>query len=97
MANDGPVGGPLLVKLVALAHGADQRVGQATLGGEPGQEPETLEAQAVTADFFSVLGVQPIYGRLFLPEEDKAGRNQEIILSYKLWQSSFGGDRKVIG
>ena len=60
-------------------------------------KPETIHASTVTHDFFSILGVQPIHGRVFLPEEDRAGRNKEIILSYKLWQSHFGADSNAVG
>lgn len=59
-------------------------------------KPETIIASTVTSNFFSVLGVQPIYGRVFLPEEDQPGHNKEIILSYKLWQSRFGSDAKAV-
>ena len=41
--------------------------------------------------------MQPIYGRAFLPQEDQPGRNKEIILSCKLWQSRFGSDPAVVG
>jgi putative ABC transport system permease protein len=60
-------------------------------------KPETIRASTVTWNFFSVLGVQPIYGRVFLPQEDQPGHNSEIILGYKLWQSRFGSDPNVIG
>jgi len=60
-------------------------------------KPETIRAGRVTANFFSVLGVQPVYGRVFLPQEDQPGRNQEIILTWKLFQSRFGSDPNVIG
>ena len=60
-------------------------------------KPETLRVGRVTANFFSVLGVQPIHGRVFLPQEDQPGRNQEIILTYKLWQSRFASDPNVVG
>ncbi len=60
-------------------------------------KPETIRAGRVTANFFSVLGVQPVYGRVFLPQEDQPGRNQEIILTWKLFQSRFGSDSNVIG
>jgi putative ABC transport system permease protein len=60
-------------------------------------KPETIRASTVTSNFFSVLGVEPIYGRVFLPEEDQPGRNREIILTYKLWQSHFGSDPHVVG
>ena len=58
---------------------------------------ETIRAGRVTSGFFSVLGVQPIYGRVFLPEEDQPGRNKELILSYKAWQSRYGADPNVVG
>jgi putative ABC transport system permease protein len=60
-------------------------------------KPETIRASTVTSDFFSLLGVQPIYGRVFLPQEDKPGHNKEIILTYKLWQSRYGSDPNVAG
>ena len=60
-------------------------------------KPETIHAGRVTSGFFSVLGVQPIYGRVFLPEEDQPGRNKELILSYKTWQTRYAADPNVVG
>ncbi|MEW6206897.1 MAG: ABC transporter permease [Acidobacteriota bacterium] len=60
-------------------------------------EPERVVAQGVTADFFPMLGIQPLLGRAFLPEEDRPGANKAIILSYGLWQRRYGGDRGIIG
>ena len=60
-------------------------------------KPETIRASTVTHNFFSVLGVQPIHGRVFLPEEDQPGHNNEIILSFRMWQSRFGSNPNVIG
>jgi putative ABC transport system permease protein len=60
-------------------------------------EPEEIIAQDVTANFFSTLGVAPIIGRGFLPDEGPDGRNDVTVLSYRLWQRRFGGDRSVIG
>lgn len=60
-------------------------------------KPETIHAGRVTSGFFSVLGVQPIYGRVFLPEEDQPGRNNELILSYKTWQTRYAADPNVVG
>jgi predicted permease len=58
---------------------------------------EFLRASAVSANFFSALGVQPIHGRVFLAEEDQPGKNHELILSHKLWQSRYGSDPTVVG
>ena len=60
-------------------------------------KPETIHAGKVTSGFFSVLGVQPIYGRVFLQEEDQPGRNKELILSYKTWQTRYAADPNAVG
>ncbi len=60
-------------------------------------EPEHLQAYAVTANFFPVLGVQPVLGRTFLDEEDRPEANKVVVLSYRLWQSRYGGESSTIG
>ena len=59
--------------------------------------PEKLWALHVTPDIFPILGVQPLLGRVFLPEEQEAGKEREVVLSYPLWQSHFAGDPNVLG
>ncbi len=58
--------------------------------------PQELESETVAADFLRVLGVNPILGRGFLPEEEKAG-SHVAVLSYELWQSTFGGAKDIVG
>jgi predicted permease len=60
-------------------------------------DPEKLGTARVTADFFSALGVEPILGRTFLPEEDQPGHHREVILSHRFWQRRFAGDPRIIG
>ena len=72
---------------------ADQRVNLTGGGGEP----EEIKAQFVTQQFFPALGVQPLVGRSFLPEEDTVGNELVIILSHELWQTRFGSDRNIVG
>jgi predicted permease len=60
-------------------------------------KPESVGAGTVSFNFFSVLGVQPLHGRLFLPQEDRTGSNHEVILSYKLWQARYASDANVVG
>jgi putative ABC transport system permease protein len=59
---------------------------------------EQVVAGAVTADFFPLLGVQPVLGRNFTREEDTPnGPKKAAILGHGLWQSRFGGDADVLG
>jgi predicted permease len=60
-------------------------------------EPQRLEARFATSGFLPMLGVQPIAGRAFHPEEDKPGASPVLMLSHRLWQSRFGSDPSVIG
>jgi putative ABC transport system permease protein len=60
-------------------------------------EPERLQGQLVSAEFFSTLGIKPLVGRDFLAEEDRAGATPAVILSYGFWQRRFGNDPGIIG
>ena len=68
-----------------------------SLKAEGGQEPETLEAQAVTADFFPVLGTAPLMGRTFTADNEVNQGAFAVVISYGLWQRRFGGAPDVIG
>jgi len=59
--------------------------------------PAVLNVQAVDAEFFNVVGVQPILGRPFSVEDRDPGLSDIVILSYGVWQTRFGGDPSVIG
>src|SRR4051794_29329490 len=69
---------------------------RAALTGGAG-EPEEIKVQAVGQPFFPALGVQPLMGRGFLPEEDRLGNDLVAVLSHQLWQTRFGGDPAIIG
>ena len=60
-------------------------------------EPEQVEAATVTANFFAILGVKPLYGRTFREGEDRRGQNGFVVLSHGWWMTRFGGDVNVIG
>ncbi|MBZ5536337.1 MAG: ABC transporter permease [Acidobacteriia bacterium] len=60
-------------------------------------EPERLELASVSANFFEMLGTQPMLGRPFRVEEDQPGKNLVVILSHALWRRKFGADPAVIG
>jgi putative ABC transport system permease protein len=59
--------------------------------------PQRLLGLGVTPGFLEILGVHPILGRGFLPEDYSAGNHSAALLSYSFWQNSFGGDRTVAG
>ncbi len=60
-------------------------------------EPETAAVVNTQANFFDVLGVQPLAGRAFARGEDVAGKNRIAIVSYGFWQRHFGGSANAIG
>jgi putative ABC transport system permease protein len=62
-----------------------------------GESAEQVRGAAVSAGFFGSLGVAPLLGRGFRPEEDDPGSAGVIVLGYGLWQDRFGGDRDVLG
>jgi len=68
-----------------------------------GESPVSPEATAeygrtasVDAQFFRVLGVDPILGRTFTPEETSPGTGRVVVISYAYWQRQFGGDPRVL-
>jgi putative ABC transport system permease protein len=58
---------------------------------------EQIPALRISADFFPLLGVTTVRGRVFLPEDDRPGSDRLVILSHGLWLSRFGGDPGMIG
>jgi len=60
-------------------------------------EPEKLEGARTTADLFQTLDAHAFLGRTFPPDEDQPGRDHVALLSYGLWQRSFGADPSVVG
>jgi predicted permease len=77
-----------------VAYGSDgERVSWRT-----GGETALIEGQLVSGNFFSVLGVQPVLGRDFLPEEDQVPlRNPVVVLNHAFWQQRLGSDLGIIG
>jgi putative ABC transport system permease protein len=67
----------------------------ATLSGAG--EAQHIRQSAVEADALALLGVQPVLGRTFLPEEDQPGRDRVAVISAGLWKRSFGAARDVAG
>ena len=60
-------------------------------------QPERSPGLRVTASFFDVLGISPMLGRTFLKEEEDAGRDGVVVLSYGLWTRRYGADPAIVG
>ena len=67
--------------------------GQVAAGGDPA----TLPGARVTHNFFALLGVEPMLGRTFLPEEEQEGRDRVVILTEPLWRARFNADPAIVG
>ena len=60
-------------------------------------QPATVQAGMVTADYLKVMGVAPVRGRPFTVEDDRPGATPVTIISYAFWQKYFAGDASVVG
>jgi putative ABC transport system permease protein len=58
--------------------------------------PERISGEAVSWNFFEVLGVEPVKGRTFLPEDDRPDAAPVVMLTYDFWQRRLGGDSAVL-
>jgi len=60
-------------------------------------EPQRVQGARVSANFFRVLGVQPQLGRVFTEDEDRPGSNHVVVLTFGLWQGSYGSEPSILG
>ena len=63
----------------------------------PGEPAQRISGGVVSHELFPVLGVQPLLGRFFTPQEDKTGAGQFVILSYIFWKDRLGADAHIVG
>ncbi len=86
----------------------DFRESSKTLGGIAEYSPitftligdhaaERLSAGLVTGNYFSVMGLSPVIGRAFGPQDDGRGAAPVMILTHEYWESKFGGDPSIVG
>ncbi|HEY6333963.1 MAG TPA: ABC transporter permease, partial [Blastocatellia bacterium] len=59
--------------------------------------PESVPAAVVSYNLFTLLGVEPIVGQGFKPENDKPGMGEDTLIGYALWQRDFGSDKGIVG
>lgn len=62
-----------------------------------GDKTERVTGFGVAANLFPLLGVNPLHGRGFNPEEDTSGQADVVVLSHQLWRRDFGADPAVVG
>lgn len=60
-------------------------------------EPQRVQTGVVSDNFFDMLGVRPLHGRLFLPGEEAVGAAPVVVLGYRYWMEQLGGDAKIVG
>jgi putative ABC transport system permease protein len=60
-------------------------------------EVERVDVSPVTANFFPMLGVHPLHGRQFTPEEEVPGGPAVVMLSYRLWNRRYNADPSIVG
>ena len=69
-----------------------------TMSARSDAQANLISGLLVSGNFFDALGVRAALGRTFLPEEDKTpGANPVAVISYRLWESRFGGDSRIVG
>lgn len=59
--------------------------------------PEVVTGAGGSWNLFSVLGVKPVFGRTFTPDEDRFGADDVVMLTWSLFQSRFNGDKSIVG
>ncbi|MGA3205794.1 MAG: ABC transporter permease, partial [Bryobacteraceae bacterium] len=74
----------------ALFHQGDINLGSV-------RESTRAHLAKASSNFFSLLGAQPVLGRVFAPGEDTPGRNEIAVISYGLWQGIFAGEPRALG
>lgn len=70
---------------------------QGTVNIRGTERPERYDGAFMTANSFDVLGVEPVLGRGFRPEEEEPGAPQVVLLGYRVWQDRYGGSHEVLG
>jgi predicted permease len=83
------------------SRGTFSRLAVASFGAFPrdmGDHVETVIGELVNGDYFPLIGLGPVVGRLLGPEDDVSrGGHPVVVLGYEYWKSAFGGDRAAVG
>jgi predicted permease len=82
-------------QITAFAGIADYQYSSPELTGQGA--PRQLSSVEASQGLFSLLGIRPLFGRLFRRSEMQPGADREVLLSYELWRGAFGGDPHAVG
>ena len=61
------------------------------------EEVDLMMGETVTGNYFQLLGIRPVLGRLLAPEDDRPGAARVTVISNRLWERAFGRDPGVLG
>ena len=64
---------------------------------DSGAEPERVQDLRVTGEFFRLIGVEPVLGRLFLPAEEQPGGDHVVLLANGFWRRRYASDPAIVG
>jgi len=94
-----PVSPPEVVDYETRTHGFEKlgAFGYTSFNLAGEDRPERISGASVTAGVLPLLGVAPVKGRFFQPEECTVGRDDVVILSARLWQRRFNNDPQIVG
>ena len=81
----------------SFEHYGARSVGDSLFNLTGTDKPVQINGSMITAGYFDGLGVQPRYGRVFTPADEKTSDPEVVILSHHFWQDRFGGNPNVIG
>jgi putative ABC transport system permease protein len=82
-------------RVTSFEHLAATNYGSFNLADEG--NPERLLGLRTTANYFAVFGIAPLHGRTYVTTEDRPGADPVVVLTSRLWQRRFGGDRQIVG
>ena len=94
-----PVSPAVFLDYKAQVHAFERLAAAQAWGGTlaGADQPEVISGLQVTANLVPMLGIEPLFGRSFTPEEDQPGARRVLLLSYQLWRRRFGADPHVVG
>ncbi|HEX4631689.1 MAG TPA: ABC transporter permease [Chthoniobacterales bacterium] len=80
-----------------IFEGIGAATGASVIASNPGAPAQSFPAARISANFLTVLGLQPVRGRNFTEAEDQPGGPHVVLIGYDFWQRNLGGREDVLG